>query len=118
VIHLSQRQEKELDIHERESMQWYRQMRIQEEQWRTKHFPVRDIVFKDHDQSYHRAVTSAAKARVCQRRCIDTQSQYSNMKNDYKEGLEQLTQVCQKKIEKEVEQFNSEIASEDIKKEE
>lgn len=40
------------------------------------------------------------------------------MKNDYKKGLEQLTQVCQKKIEKEVEQFNSEIASEDIKKEE
>ena len=40
------------------------------------------------------------------------------MKNDYKEGLEQLAQACQKKIEQEVEQFNSEVASEDIKKEE
>jgi len=40
------------------------------------------------------------------------------MKNDYLEGLDQFTQVCQKKIEEEVEVFNSEIASEDIKKEE
>ena len=70
VINLRER--KPCDIYERESMEWYRQMRLQDEQWRKRHEPMRDIVFKEHDESYHRAVTTSAKARVAQKRCSAT----------------------------------------------
>ena len=95
-------------------MEWYRQMRLQEEQWRTRHEPVRDLVFKEHDESYHKAVITSAKARVAQKRCSATQSQYSDMKNEFDEGMEQFSSFCQNKLQKEVGQLNPEKRENEI----
>ena len=89
-------------------------MRLQDEQWRKRHEPVRDIVFKEHDESYHRAVTTSAKARVAQKRCSAIQSLYSDMKNEFDEEMEQYSSFCQNKLQKEVGQLNPEKRTNEI----
>lgn len=93
-------------------------MRIQEESWRARHFPLRDAVFKAHDECYYRYVTTSAMARVVQKRCKATQSHYSSLKCRLNDQIESFNSVCQKKLDLEVLQFNPEKRMEQVRMEE
>ena len=84
----------ELSQLELESMAWFREMRLKDEEWLAQHIPIRDAVFEEHEYTTEKAKSSSARAQRVWAECEWTQEQYRNMKSNYKVQMDFMNKAC------------------------
>lgn len=80
-------------------------MRLQEEEWLAQHIPIRDAVFKEHEETFTLASASSKAALEEIGKCDETRTQYSGMKDNFSSRVEQMNLAHQEKFDKDVIQF-------------
>ena len=80
-------------------------MRQQEEDWLEQHIPIRDAVFKEHEETFELASASSKAALDEMEKCNKTKAQYAGMKDDFSSRVEQMDRHMQDKFDTDVVQF-------------
>ena len=104
IIYLKKSEGKQrvLDKYELESQAWFREMRQQEEDWLSVHIPIRDAVFKEHEETFELASASSKAALEELEKCDETTTKYYEMKDDFTERVAAMNRVHQEKFNKDV----------------